>query len=266
MKQRQQNSTLYPIPFLMIDSADHVTGKTGLSPTVTISKNGGAFASPSGAITELANGWYVLAGNATDRNTLGEFLIHATAAGADPTDDRYVIVPWDPFDAVKMGLTALPNAVPGANGGLPTTNGTKINQSVDLTAGQSIACSDKSGFSLATAPPTAEQIRAEIDSHSTQLAAILEDTGTTIPALINSDSGAGTIQHTYTLEAPVGTPCADARIYLSTDALKANIIHEGITNALGQVTFNVDLPVGTTVYLWRYKTGVDFVNPDVEEI
>ncbi|HOU69183.1 MAG TPA: hypothetical protein PKW49_11530, partial [Paludibacteraceae bacterium] len=67
-------------------------------------------------------------------------------------------------------------------------------------------------------------------------------------------------------EAPVGTPCADARIYLSTDALKANIIHEGITNALGQVTFNVDLPVGTTVYLWRYKTGVDFVNPDVEEI
>jgi hypothetical protein len=48
--------------------------------------------------------------------------------------------------------------------------------------------------------------------------------------------------------------------------LKANIIHEGTTNALGQVTFNVDLPVGTTVYLWRYKTGIDFVNPDVEEI
>lgn len=114
--------------------------------------------------------------------------------------------------------------------------------------------------------PTVEQIRAEIDSNSSQLAAILEDTGTTIPALINSDSGAGTIQHIYTLEAPVGTPCADARIYLSTDSLKANIIHEGITNALGQVTFNVDLPVGTTVYLWRYKTGVDFVNPDVEEI
>ena len=78
--------------------------------------------------------------------------------------------------------------------------------------------------------------------------------------------GIGPTEHIYTLEAPVGTPCADARIYLSTDTLKANIIHEGVTNALGQVTFNVDLPVGTTVYLWRYKTGIDFVNPDVEEI
>lgn len=32
--------------------------------------------------------------------------------------------------------------------------------------------------------PTTEEIRAEIDSNSTQLAAILEDTGTTIPSLI----------------------------------------------------------------------------------
>ena len=38
---------------------------------------------------------------------------------------------------------------PGANNGLVTTNGTKVNQTVDLTAGQSIACSDKTGFSLA---------------------------------------------------------------------------------------------------------------------
>ena len=46
-------------------------------------------------------------------------------------------------------INSLPDAVAGANGGLPTTNGTKVSQTVDLTAGQSIACSDKSGFSLA---------------------------------------------------------------------------------------------------------------------
>lgn len=45
-------------------------------------------------------------------------------------------------------VNSLPGAVPGDNGGLPTTNGTKINQTADLTAGQSIACSDKTGFSL----------------------------------------------------------------------------------------------------------------------
>jgi hypothetical protein len=31
---------------------------------------------------------------------------------------------------------------------LPTQNGIKLNQTVDLTSGQSIACSDKTGFSL----------------------------------------------------------------------------------------------------------------------
>jgi hypothetical protein len=51
------------------------------------------------------------------------------------------LVRYDPQDSVRMGMTALPNAVPGTNGGLPTQNGTKLNQTVDLTAGQSIAAS-----------------------------------------------------------------------------------------------------------------------------
>jgi hypothetical protein len=36
-------------------------------------------------------------------------------------------------------INSLPDAVPGANGGLPTTNGTKVSQTVDLTASQEIA-------------------------------------------------------------------------------------------------------------------------------
>lgn len=121
-KMRKQSDTTYPLFFLMVDSTDHVTGKTGLSPTVTISKNGGAFASPSGAVSEVGNGLYKVAGNATDSNTVGELWVHATATGADPTDTSYTIVAYDPFDAVRLGLTSLPNATPGSNGGLPTTN------------------------------------------------------------------------------------------------------------------------------------------------
>ena len=45
-------------------------------------------------------------------------------------------------------VNSLPDAVAGANGGLPTQNGSKLNQTVDLTAGQTIACSDKTGFAL----------------------------------------------------------------------------------------------------------------------
>ena len=95
--QRKQSSTSYPILFFMADSSDHVTGKTGLSPTVTLSKNGGAFGAAAGAVSEVANGWYALAGNATDRDTLGELALHAAAAGADPADRYCEIVSYDPY-------------------------------------------------------------------------------------------------------------------------------------------------------------------------
>lgn len=93
-----KSSAAYPFAFLMVDSADHISPKTGLTPTVTILKaNTGSFASPSGAVTELANGWYKVAGNATDTNTDGPIILHATASGADPTDMIVgVVVDYDP--------------------------------------------------------------------------------------------------------------------------------------------------------------------------
>lgn len=132
MYQLQQSSTTRPLLFLMVDAADHITGKTGLSPTVTLSKNGGAFASPSGAVTEVANGWYKVAGNATDTNTLGPLVLHATATGADPTDVVYDVVAFNPHDAVRLGLSALPNASAGASGGVPTVD---ANNAVKVQSG-----------------------------------------------------------------------------------------------------------------------------------
>jgi hypothetical protein len=114
----KQGQTAQPLAFLMVDSVDHITGKTGLSPTVTLSKNGAAFGAPAGAVSEIGNGWYKIAGNATDADTLGPLLLHATATGADPTDDRFDVVAYDPQSATNLGLTALPGATAGANGGL----------------------------------------------------------------------------------------------------------------------------------------------------
>jgi hypothetical protein len=48
-------------------------------------------------VSEIGNGWYSLAGNATDRNTLGEQLLHAEASGADDFDGQYSIVDFEPF-------------------------------------------------------------------------------------------------------------------------------------------------------------------------
>lgn len=134
-KLRKQSDATYGLAFLMVDSSDHITGKTGLTPTVTISKNLGSFASPSGAISEIGNGWYKIAGNSTDSNTVGELIIHATATGADPTDTSYTIVAYDPFDSVRLGLTALPNVVAAGNGGLPTVNASnQVKASVEAYA------------------------------------------------------------------------------------------------------------------------------------
>lgn len=114
----QQSSTARPLYFFLVESADHITGLTGASPTVTICKNGGSFASPGGAVSEVANGWYKVAGNATDTATTGPLLLHATASGGDPLDDRFEVVAFNPDDGIHLGLSAVPNAAAGASSGL----------------------------------------------------------------------------------------------------------------------------------------------------
>lgn len=98
----KQASTGRSLFFQMIDSTDNTSPKTGLTPTVTLSKNGAAFAAPAGTISEVGSGWYQVAGNATDTNTLGILLLHATAAGAVPTDETFEVLPALVGDAVSL--------------------------------------------------------------------------------------------------------------------------------------------------------------------
>lgn len=81
-----KQSTAYTRVFLMIDSADHITGKTGLTVTVTLSKAGGAFGAAGGTVSEISSGWYKIALTTTDTNTLGDLAFHCISTGADPTD------------------------------------------------------------------------------------------------------------------------------------------------------------------------------------
>ncbi len=89
--------------------------------------------------------------------------------------------------------------------------------------------------------------------------------GSTIPDVISGGVGTGPTPKTYTITVD-GVPCADVLVIMSTDEAGTFPIHSGRTNALGKITFYPDLPAGTKVYLWRYKTGVSFVNPDEEQI
>jgi hypothetical protein len=284
-KLRKQSSTTYPQSFFMADSSDHVRGKTGLSPTVTLSKNGGSFAAASGAVTEIGNGWYSLAGNATDRNTLGEQLLHAEASGADDFDGQYSIVSYDPFADVNTMKTVtdkfntmitdiegdyLFNAFALANAYYWLDQSSSILQKLNSTLESDGDVYRFTENALEQAPssggsaPTVEEIRQEMDSNSEKLAAILEDTGTTIPALINASSGAGAISHTYTLtDSDDGNPIDGAEVWVTTDVAGVNVIASGTTNSSGIVTFMLD---AGTYYFWRKRSGYNFVNPDLETV
>lgn len=100
----KQGQTTQALLFLLVSSTDHVTPKTGVTPTVTISKNGGTYASPLGTVSEIGNGLYKVAGNAIDSGTLGPLALHATAAGADPVDVVFLVVAYDPLTA-NLGLS-----------------------------------------------------------------------------------------------------------------------------------------------------------------
>jgi len=77
-----KNVALSNFAFFMVDSSDHVTPKTGLTITATISKDGGAFASCSNSATELSSGVYLIDITQTEMNA-DVITLKFTASGSD---------------------------------------------------------------------------------------------------------------------------------------------------------------------------------------
>jgi len=74
--------------FLMVDSTDHLTPKTGLTITSTRSIDGAAFAACANAAAEVASGMYKISLAATDLN--GDVItLRFNSAGAD---DRLITI------------------------------------------------------------------------------------------------------------------------------------------------------------------------------
>jgi len=130
------------LTWLMVLSADHITPATGLSPTVTISKNGAAFAAPAGTVAEVGNGWYKLTPSGADTTTNGLLLLHATAATADPADVMAEVVAIDLFDAVALGLSAI-TAIKAKTDQLVFTLANKVDASIQAAGDFAQAAADK---------------------------------------------------------------------------------------------------------------------------
>ena len=86
------SGTTPKIPALMVSIADDKTAVTGATVTIQVSKNGGAFATATNAVSEIANGWYVVTLTALETGTAGPLIVRATATSADEWRDYHQVV------------------------------------------------------------------------------------------------------------------------------------------------------------------------------
>lgn len=186
----------------MTDSADHVSGKTGLTLTITASKDGGAFASISPTVTELSNGWYKLALTTSHTNTVGDLALHITATGADPTDVVWEVESADQYSALTGDAYARLGAPASAS----------VSSDIAAVKAQTAAIEIDTGTDI---PATLSTIAAYID---TEVAAIKAKTDNlpASPAAVGSamtltsayDFARGTVAMTesYAADGATATP------------------------------------------------------------
>ena len=78
------------IPFILLSTSDG-SPLTGATPSVTISKDGGAFASATNTPAEIGNGYYYVDLTTAETTVNNNVIVRATATGAQPT-----AVVWEP--------------------------------------------------------------------------------------------------------------------------------------------------------------------------
>ena len=86
------SGTTPTILILLVSTTDDRTAVTGVTPTVTLSKAGGAFAAATNAPAEVSSGFWKIALTALETGTVGALAVLATATGADPWRDIHQVV------------------------------------------------------------------------------------------------------------------------------------------------------------------------------
>lgn len=101
---RQLLTVAHPLPFQMVSTCTQ-KGETGLTPVVSLSKDGGPFQSALGQVIEIGRGWYALLGHQQDRNTLGSLILDATVGDPDVVcvdAPAFEIVGYDPYSQASQ--------------------------------------------------------------------------------------------------------------------------------------------------------------------
>lgn len=147
-----------------------LTGITWSASNIQVSKNGGSGANSGGSVTQIdatnLPGAYFYTALTTEIGTDGNIQLCVSPAGGISRTYNYSVVEVDDYDNVRQGMTALPNAVASAAGGLLTV-GTGAGQiHVDGTTGAVDANPTKWSGTAVTTPVTAGQPVVDV-SHPT---------------------------------------------------------------------------------------------------
>ena len=174
------------IPVLFVSSTDGFTPVTPTSPLAYLSINGATWVASTNsvAVATLAAGQstagvYYLELTAAEVGALGWITINIQSTNARQYNAQVQVMAYDPYDGVRIGLTSIPNVAQGNAGALPTGNASgqvtstqayptnfssmAITGTGAVTAG---TVNDKTGYSLATAPPTAATISTAVWSEA----------------------------------------------------------------------------------------------------
>lgn len=108
MKLLKQSTAVTLVLGPFVDSVDGVSAETALTISqadVRLSKNAGTFAQKNDTATasHMENGYYSVALNATDTNTLGRLHVAVAGAGALPVAVEYTVVPANVYESLVTG-------------------------------------------------------------------------------------------------------------------------------------------------------------------
>lgn len=238
--------------------------KSGLTLTVTISKDGGAFAAATNAAAELG--------------TTGVYAITLTAAEMDADVVTVKATATGACDQV-LALVTDPAAAPSASAVAGAVRTNLTTELAHLDADVSDAVAAPAAALAAYGPPTRAEATADKEAVLAAVAALPDDAdvesvleavaGVAEQAAAIRDKtdtlgGSGSVAWSYALTSSVdGAPIADAEVWVTTDEAGDHVVASGRTTAAGTVAFQLE---PGTYYVWRRKAGFNFDNPDAEVV
>lgn len=269
----------------MYDEAAPDNLKSGLTPTVVVSKDGGAFAVAINAAAEIGTtGVYALVLTAAEMDA-DLVTVKVTASGAC---DQMLALVTDPAApdlsnldvAVSSRLAAADYTEP------PSAEATADEVRAELAPELARLDADVSDAVAAPAlaltaydPPTRAEATADKEAVLAAVAALPDDAdvesvleavaGVAEQAAAIRDKtdtlgGSGSVAWSYALTSSVdGAPIADAEVWVTTDEAGDHVVASGRTTAAGTVAFQLE---PGTYYVWRRKAGFNFDNPDAEVV